>query len=73
MFECLTEVAEFSMPVLLAIDDLQALYGTSLYRDPEFNHIQALHLSMPRQVLEYASGNSAFVSLNTRLAFEANW
>lgn len=51
-----------SVPVLLAIDDLQALYGTSLYRDPEFNHIQALHLSMPRLILEYASGNSALVS-----------
>lgn len=55
----------FSVPVLLAIDDLQALYGTSLCRDPEFNHIRALHLSMPRQILEYASGNSAFVSFNT--------
>jgi len=64
IFSCsyLTEIAGFSMPVLLAIDDLQALYGTSLYRDPEFHHIQALHLSMPRLILEYASGNSTLVS-----------
>lgn len=51
------------VPVLLAVDDFQALYGRSLYRDPDFKFIQALYLSMPRLVLEFASGRSVFVRL----------
>lgn len=51
-----------SVPVLLAIDDFQALYSKSLYRDPEYNQIEAMHLSTPRLFLEYASGKNSFVS-----------
>ncbi|KAF7373462.1 hypothetical protein MSAN_00555900 [Mycena sanguinolenta] len=43
-------------PVLIAIDDFQALCGRSLYRDPRFKSIRPHHLSMPRLLLEYASG-----------------
>ncbi|KAF7430623.1 37S ribosomal protein S23 mitochondrial [Pleurotus ostreatus] len=43
-------------PVLLAIDDFQALYCTSRYRDPHFNSIRPYHLSLPRLLMEYASG-----------------
>ncbi|KAJ7248900.1 mitochondrial ribosomal death-associated protein 3-domain-containing protein [Mycena haematopus] len=43
-------------PVLIAIDDFQALCGRSLYRDPRFKSIRPHHLSMPRLLLEYAGG-----------------
>ncbi|KAJ7665877.1 mitochondrial ribosomal death-associated protein 3-domain-containing protein [Mycena polygramma] len=43
-------------PVLIAIDDFQALTGRSLYRDPRFKMVRPHHLSMPRLLLEYVSG-----------------
>lgn len=52
-------------PVLLALDDFQALYHQTTYRDPLFNFIQAYHLSMPRLMLEYASGLRSFVRFLT--------
>ena len=50
-------------PVLLAVDDFQALYCTSNYRNPDFNRIQSHHLSTPRMLLEYAGGLKSFVSI----------
>ncbi|KAI0718085.1 mitochondrial ribosomal death-associated protein 3-domain-containing protein [Cerioporus squamosus] len=47
-------------PVLLAIDDFQALYNMSLYRDPYYKLVKAYHLSLPRMLLEFASGKQAF-------------
>ncbi|KAF9480354.1 hypothetical protein BDN70DRAFT_618401 [Pholiota conissans] len=47
-------------PVLLAIDDMQTLYGKTAYRDPQFLPIQSYHLSLPRMLLEYASGKRSF-------------
>jgi small subunit ribosomal protein S29 len=43
-------------PVLIAIDDFQTLAGRTMYRDPRFRMIRPHHLSMPRLLLEYASG-----------------
>ncbi|KAF8738924.1 DNA-(apurinic or apyrimidinic site) lyase, partial [Rhizoctonia solani] len=43
-------------PVLLAIDDFQALFCMSRYRDPQYQLIYSHHLSLPRLILEYASG-----------------
>jgi len=51
-------------PVLLAVDQLQALYGKTSYRDQHFVPIHSYHLSMPRLILEYASGVRSFVSFN---------
>ena len=48
-------------PVLLAIDDFQALYNMSLYRDPFYKPVKAYHLSFPRTLLEFASGKQTFV------------
>lgn len=48
-------------PVLLAIDDFQALYCKTSYKDPQFSTIKSYHLSMPRLLLEYASGKKSFV------------
>jgi small subunit ribosomal protein S29 len=49
-------------PVLLAIDDLQALYCETAYRDPRFAPIKSYHLSMPRLLLEFICGRKSFVS-----------
>lgn len=48
-------------PVMLAIDDFQALYCKTSYKDPQFSTIKSYHLSMPRLLLEYASGKKSFV------------
>ncbi|KAI6010683.1 mitochondrial ribosomal death-associated protein 3-domain-containing protein [Pisolithus orientalis] len=49
-----------AFPVLLAIDDFQAIYCKTKYRDPHYSRIQPYHLSMPRLLLEYASGLKQF-------------
>ncbi|KZT43187.1 hypothetical protein SISSUDRAFT_1069044 [Sistotremastrum suecicum HHB10207 ss-3] len=49
-----------SRPVLLAVDDFQALYQSSQYRDPNYQIIKSYHLSIPRLILEYASGKRQF-------------
>ncbi|KAJ7475250.1 mitochondrial ribosomal death-associated protein 3-domain-containing protein [Mycena galericulata] len=43
-------------PLLIAIDDFQALTGRSMYRDPQGRFIRPHHLGIPRLLLEYASG-----------------
>jgi small subunit ribosomal protein S29 len=50
------------VPVLLAVDDFQALFTKTAYKTPQFQSIRAWHLSMPRLILEYASGRKLFVS-----------
>ncbi|KAI0664394.1 mitochondrial ribosomal death-associated protein 3-domain-containing protein [Cubamyces menziesii] len=47
-------------PVLLAVDDFQALYCMSQYRDPFYRAIKAYHLMLPRALLEFASGKRKF-------------
>ncbi|OCH86955.1 hypothetical protein OBBRIDRAFT_814348 [Obba rivulosa] len=47
-------------PVLLAVDDLQAMYRASQYRDPQMRSIMPYHLSVPRIILEIASGKKSF-------------
>ena len=47
-------------PVLLAVDDFQALYHRTKYRDPQYFEIQSFHLSLPRLILEYANGTRSF-------------
>ncbi|KAI0793800.1 mitochondrial ribosomal death-associated protein 3-domain-containing protein [Fomes fomentarius] len=56
-----TELAQQTKyPVLLAVDDFQALYCQSLYRDPYFKTVKGYHLGLPRTLLEFASGKRAF-------------
>ncbi|CDO72071.1 hypothetical protein BN946_scf184962.g14 [Trametes cinnabarina] len=47
-------------PVLLAVDDFQALYCTSQYRDTFFKSVKSYHLMLPRTLLEFASGKKNF-------------
>ncbi|KAF9650118.1 hypothetical protein BDM02DRAFT_3155015 [Thelephora ganbajun] len=58
LLEILGKQTEY--PVLLAIDDFQALYCKTSYKDPRFSMIKSYHLSMPRLLLEYASGKKSF-------------
>ena len=48
-------------PVLFAVDDFQALYCKTEYRDPHFAPIKSFHLSMPRLIMDFASGKRSFV------------
>ncbi|KAL5513011.1 hypothetical protein ACEPAH_3409 [Sanghuangporus vaninii] len=43
-------------PVLLAVDEFQALYCKTEYRNQHYEHIKSYHLSLPRLLMEYASG-----------------
>ncbi|KAM6496503.1 mitochondrial carrier protein [Amanita muscaria] len=53
----MTELGQqIKYPVLLAIDDFQALYCKTAYKDPFFTTIRPYHLSMPRLIMEFASG-----------------
>ncbi|PFH53262.1 hypothetical protein AMATHDRAFT_137940, partial [Amanita thiersii Skay4041] len=57
----LTELShQTKHPVLLAVDDFQAFYGQTAYRDPFFSRIRPYHLSMPRLILEFAAGKRSF-------------
>ncbi|RDB15895.1 37S ribosomal protein S23, mitochondrial [Hypsizygus marmoreus] len=47
-------------PVLLAVDDFQALYCRTAYRDPHFIPIRSYHLAIPRMIMEFASGKRSF-------------
>ena len=53
-------------PVLFAVDGFQALYHKTKYRDPHFTPINSYHLSIPRLIMEYASGKRSFVRLPTQ-------
>ncbi|ETW79159.1 hypothetical protein HETIRDRAFT_36236 [Heterobasidion irregulare TC 32-1] len=52
--------AQTQYPVLLAIDDFQALFTNTTYRDPHFAMLKSWHLSMPRLLMEYAGGEKTF-------------
>ncbi|GJE90341.1 hypothetical protein PsYK624_064720 [Phanerochaete sordida] len=47
-------------PVLLAVDDIQALYCNTYYRDPQFQGIKPYHMSVPRLLLDFISGKRYF-------------
>ena len=54
---------------MLAIDGLQALYSKTEYRNQHYEHIKSYHLSLPRLLMEYASGKRIFVSYSEFLVF----
>ncbi len=55
-------------PVLVAVDDAQALFRTSLYKDPDFVSLESYELGLPRALLSLitsegsAIGRGAFVA-----------
>ncbi|KAF6759514.1 mitochondrial carrier protein [Ephemerocybe angulata] len=52
--------AQTQFPVLLAVDDFQALLQDSSYKDHFLRPIKANHLSLPRLILDFASGKRTF-------------
>lgn len=52
-----------SIPVLWAIDEVQALFTTSDVRTPDYSVLESYHLSTPRLALDYLTGTKAFVRL----------
>jgi small subunit ribosomal protein S29 len=50
-------------PVLLAVDEVNAFYTDSGYRDVDDNLLEANRLSLPRAILEYFSGKKDFVRI----------
>lgn len=47
-------------PVLFAVDEAQALFRLSDYRNPDYERLEAYHLEMPRIALELLSGGRGF-------------
>ena len=47
-------------PVLLAVDEAQALFMRSNYRSPHFDLLESYALSLPRLLLDYVSGRKSF-------------
>ncbi|KAI5455066.1 hypothetical protein NCC49_002338 [Naganishia albida] len=65
--------AQTNVNVLLAIDEVQALFMTSEYRTPDFTLLESYALSLPRLLLDYISGRKAFArgSILTSLSFSS--
>lgn len=49
-----------SVPVLFAIDDVQCLFQRTKYRKPDYSLLESYHLSTPRLLLQYLTGNKNF-------------
>ncbi|KAG7527804.1 hypothetical protein FFLO_06575 [Filobasidium floriforme] len=58
VFEVLAK--QTTSPVLLAVDEAQALFMRSNYRTPHFDHLESYALSLPRLLLDYVSGRKSF-------------
>ncbi|EST05755.1 Ribosomal protein S23/S29, mitochondrial [Kalmanozyma brasiliensis GHG001] len=46
-----TLATQTEVPVLIAVDDAQALFRTSLYKDPDFINLESFELGLPRALL----------------------
>ncbi|CDU23002.1 related to RSM23-mitochondrial ribosomal protein of the small subunit [Sporisorium scitamineum] len=49
-------------PVLVAVDDAQALFRTSLYKDPDFVNLESFELGLPRALLSLLTSSSTAIS-----------
>jgi small subunit ribosomal protein S29 len=49
-------------PVLVAIDEVQALFSTSGLKTPDYRTLESYDLSIPRLFLDYLTGQKTFVS-----------
>lgn len=50
------------IPVLVAIDDVQTLFGTTAYRTPTYEPLEPYYLSAPRLFLDYLSNRKSFAN-----------
>ena len=59
VLETLAEQSE--RPVLVAVDEVQALFSTSGVRTPDFRILESYDLSTPNLFLHYLTGKKSFV------------
>jgi hypothetical protein len=57
----LKTLEESDRPVLVAVDEVQALFSTSGVRTPDFRVLESYDLSTPNLFLEYLTGKKSFV------------
>ena len=57
-----TLAEQTEVPVLVAIDEVQALFSTSGLRTPDYRILESYDLSTPRLFLDYLTGKKTFVS-----------
>ena len=57
------------MPVLLAIDEINALYATTEFTSPDHTLLEPGNLFLPRTLLEYISGQKKFVNKNFQFEY----
>jgi len=50
------------VPVLIAVDEVQALFSTSGVRTPDYKILESYHLSTSKLILDYLTGKKALVS-----------
>ncbi|EPQ29792.1 uncharacterized protein PFL1_02465 [Pseudozyma flocculosa PF-1] len=62
-----TLARQTEVPVLVAVDEVQALFRTSLYRDPDYAALESYELGVPRSLLALLEGKGSFAS--QRLVF----
>jgi small subunit ribosomal protein S29 len=75
-----TLAKQTEVPVLMAIDEAQALFSTSGVRTPDYKILESYHLSTPKLTLDYITGKKSFVRLSScshsihsyQLKFESN-
>ncbi|GAC98853.1 hypothetical protein PHSY_006448 [Pseudozyma hubeiensis SY62] len=60
MFKTLSSQTE--RPLLVAVDDAQALFRTSLYKDPDFINLESFELGLPRALLSLLTSSSSAIS-----------
>ncbi|KAG2171476.1 hypothetical protein INT43_009137 [Umbelopsis isabellina] len=58
----LEEVGNTDTPAIIAVDEVNALYTKTQYRDAESQVVDAYRLRLPRTILDYFSGNKQFKS-----------
>jgi len=57
----LETLGQSERPVLVAVDEVQALFSTSGVRTPDFRVLESYHLSTPNLFLDYLTGKKSFV------------
>jgi small subunit ribosomal protein S29 len=57
----LETLGQSDRPVLVAVDEVQALFSTSGVRTPDFRVLESYDLSTPNLFLDYLTGKKSFV------------
>ncbi|SPO25195.1 related to RSM23 - mitochondrial ribosomal protein of the small subunit [Ustilago trichophora] len=55
-------------PVLVAVDDAQALFRTTLYKDPDFINLESFEMGLPRTLLSLLTSSSTSIKRGAIIA-----